>query len=73
MGKRNPPAPLDLSRDDQVLTLAEWRSLNRLSERTARRILHSPDAAPVTVMLSRQRVGVTVRANRDWQAARVRA
>jgi len=58
--------------DDQVLGFHEWCRLNRLSERTGRRIFNGPDG-PVVTMLSPRRYGVTVRANRDWQHARERA
>jgi hypothetical protein len=64
-------APLTSLADDQVLAFHEWCRLNRISERTGRRILASPDG-PQTVQLSPRRVGVTVRANRDWQHARSR-
>jgi hypothetical protein len=57
--------------DDQVLDFYSWCQLNRISERTGRRILASPDG-PQTVQLSPRRVGVTVRANREWQHARER-
>ena len=65
-------APLTSLADDQVLTFQEWCRLNRISERTGRRILDGPDAPTVT-MLSPRRIGVTVRANREWQHARERA
>ena len=58
--------------DDQVLDFHSWCQLNRISERTGRRILASPDA-PRIVQLSARRRGVTVRANRAWQHARERA
>ena len=64
-------APLTSLADDQVLSFLEWCSLNRISERTGRRILNGPDAPTVT-MLSPRRFGVTVRANREWQHARER-
>ena len=57
--------------DDQVLGFHEWCRLNRLSERTGRRIITGPDGPTVT-MLSLRRYGVTVRANREWQQARAR-
>jgi hypothetical protein len=57
--------------DDEVLTFAEWRDLNKLSERTARRIIASPDG-PVVTQLSARCIGVTRRNNRLWQAARAR-
>ena len=61
-------APLTSLADDQVLSFFEWCQLNRISERTGRRILDGPDGPTVT-MLSPRRVGVTVRANREWQRA----
>ena len=64
-------APLTSLADDQVLTFVEWCQLNRISERTGRRILDGPDAPTVT-MLSPRRFGVTVRANREWQQSRAR-
>jgi hypothetical protein len=64
-------APLTSLADDQVLSFVEWCRLNRISERNGRRILASPDG-PQTVQLSQRRVGVTVRANREWQRARER-
>jgi hypothetical protein len=73
--RRVPDAPLSTSLDDQVLTFPEWCQLNRISERTGRRILASPDpkARPVVTMLSPHRIGITVRNNRFWQKARERA
>jgi hypothetical protein len=72
--KLRPNQPLSRLLDDQVLTLPEWRRINRLSERTARRILSDPDPKkrPKLTQLSAQRKGVTVRANRDWQQSRTR-
>jgi ATP-dependent helicase YprA (DUF1998 family) len=64
-------APLAVLHDDQVLTFFEWCQLNRLSERTGRRILKDPDGPRVT-MLSPRRIGVTVRNNRNWQQSRER-
>ena len=63
--------PLTSLADDQVLSFPEWCSLNRISERTGRRLLNGPDGPTVT-MLSARRVGVTVRANRAWQQSRER-
>jgi hypothetical protein len=62
-------APLN---DDQVLTFSEWVRLNSISPRNGRRILQS-GTGPRVVRLSARRIGVTVRANREWQAARERA
>jgi hypothetical protein len=63
--------PLSVSHDDQVLTFVEWCKLNRISERTGRRILDGPDGPKVT-MLSPRRIGITVRANRAWQQSKER-
>ena len=57
--------------DDQVLDFHSWCQLNRISERTGRRILASPDS-PQTVQLSQRRVGIRVADNRAWQHARER-
>ena len=64
-------APLALSNDHQVLTFREWCALNRISERTGRRILASGNGPTVT-MLSARRVGITVGNNRRWQESRAR-
>jgi hypothetical protein len=58
--------------DDACLTLAEWYTLNGLSERQGRRILNDPEKRPKITMLSPLRKGVTVRANREWQESRSR-
>jgi hypothetical protein len=65
-------APLALSNDHQVLTFREWCQLNRISERTGRRILAGGNG-PVVTQLAAKRIGITIRANREWQAARARA
>jgi len=64
--------PLSPSHDDQILTFLEWCKLNRISERTGRRILDGPDGPKVT-MLSARRVGIAVRNNREWQQSKERA
>ena len=61
--------PLSQTNDDQVYTFTEWCRLNRFSERTGRRIIHSSDG-PEFVKFTARRYGVTVRANREWQATR---
>jgi hypothetical protein len=58
--------------DDEVLTIKEWCLLNKISERNARRILKAP-GAPAVLQLSTNRLGITRRANREWQQSRVRA
>jgi hypothetical protein len=55
--------------DEQVLTFAEWIAINGISPRTGRRILDGPDP-PAVVRLSARRIGITVKANREWQARR---
>jgi hypothetical protein len=65
-------APLTSLHDDQVLTFNEWVRLNRISERTGRRILDGGDG-PTVVTLSPRRIGITIRANREWQQSRERA
>jgi ABC-type siderophore export system fused ATPase/permease subunit len=62
--------PTTLS-DNQVLTFKEWAALNHISERNGRRIFARGDG-PATTQLSPKRVGVTVAANRAWQASRER-
>lgn len=69
--RRIPDAPLFPSHDDQVLTFPEWCQLNRVSARNGRRILASPDGPKVT-MLSARRIGITIRANRNWQKSKER-
>jgi hypothetical protein len=57
--------------DDRCLTFREWCQLNSIGERTGRRILASGNG-PVVTQLTTKRIGITVRANREWQAARAR-
>jgi hypothetical protein len=57
--------------DDEVLTFAEWCRLNKVSPRTGRRILASPNS-PIVTQLSDKRFGITRGNNRRWQAARAR-
>ena len=63
--------PLDPLLDDRCLTFREWCALNGIGERTGRRILDGP-APPAITQLSPRRIGITVRANRVWQAERAR-
>jgi hypothetical protein len=58
--------------DNQVLRFSEWCSLNDISPRTGRRIFARGDG-PATTRLSPKRIGITVRANKEWQASRERA
>jgi hypothetical protein len=57
--------------DEQVLTFREWCALNGISLRTGRRILAGANG-PTVVRLSARLIGVTVRANREWQQSRAR-
>ena len=65
-------APFAAEHSHQILTCLEWCSLNRISERTGRRILASGDGPTVT-QLSAKRIGVSVGNNARWQASRARA
>jgi hypothetical protein len=56
---------------DSILTFREWCRLNRLGERTGRRILKEP-GGPTVTQLSAQRIGISRRNNRAWQASRER-
>ena len=60
-----------MSNDNQVLTFHEWCQLNRISERTGRRILKS-GGGPKVVQLSEKRIGITIGANRAWQEQQAR-
>ena len=61
--------PLAINHDDQVLNFYEWCRINRISERTGRRIMAGGEGPTVT-WLSSRRMGVTIRANRDWQKSK---
>jgi hypothetical protein len=56
---------------DQILMFHEWCRLNRISERTGRRIFASGNG-PVVTQVSAQRIGVLVKNNQRWQASRAR-
>ena len=57
---------------DKVLTFAEWCALNKIGQRTGRRIIRSGNG-PVVTQLSERRIGITVANNRAWQASKARA
>jgi len=57
--------------EDEVLTFAEWCQLNKIGQRTGRRILKTP-TAPVVTQLSTKRIGITRGNNRRWQQSRAR-
>jgi hypothetical protein len=61
----------DYENDLQVLTLTQWCRLNNFSISTGQRRLRAPDAPPV-IQISDKRFGITVGANRVWQARRMR-
>ena len=58
--------------DDKVLTFAEWCALNKIGQRTGRRIIRSGNG-PVVTQLSERRIGITVGNNRRWQESRARS
>lgn len=64
-------APFDIDHDNQILSFREWCMLNKVSERTGRRILSS-GAGPAVTQLSDRRIGVSIGANRRWQQSRQR-
>jgi hypothetical protein len=57
--------------DDQILSIAEWCVLNRISRRTGTRILAGPDG-PIVTQLSAKRIGITRGNNAKWQRSRGR-
>jgi len=57
---------------DRVLTFAEWCALNKIGQRTGRRIIRS-GTGPVVTQLSERRIGITVGNNRRWQESRARS
>jgi hypothetical protein len=69
--KRIPRAHFSIDHDQQVLTFAEFCEMNSISPKTGRRILKAP-GGPVVTMLTKTRIGITVKAIRDWQASRTR-
>jgi hypothetical protein len=64
-------APLAPAHPNQILTFHEWCRLNRISERTGRRIVERGEV--VVTQLSPKRVGISVANNARWQASRERA
>jgi hypothetical protein len=53
----------------RILSFADWCRLNGISQATGRRILKS-GKGPVVTQLSDRRIGISVRANAEWQEAR---
>jgi predicted site-specific integrase-resolvase len=56
----------------RVMSFAEWCELNNLSRWTARRLIKA-GKGPAITQISDRLIGVTVRANREWQQSRERA
>jgi hypothetical protein len=70
--KRSQPFEVPTAAEDaQVLTLREWCQLNKISPRTAHRILKRPDG-PIVTMMSPKRIGITIGNNRACQESRAR-
>ena len=63
--------PLTIAHPNQVLTFHEWCQLNRISDRTGRRIFKSGNGPAIT-QLSPHRIGITVGNNAAWQQSRAR-
>jgi hypothetical protein len=65
---------LEGSPDELVLTVGQWAVLNGFSDATATRILSDPipENRPDVVRMSTQRKGITIGANKAWQARRSR-
>jgi hypothetical protein len=54
---------------DRVMTLGEWRALRRISASTERR-MRAAGSGPTLTHISDHLLGVTVRDDRAWLAAR---
>ena len=70
--QNNNPALDRVVDDDRVMLFARWCEVNGFSKATGRR-LRNTGQGPGFVQLSPRRIGVTVRANREWQKSRERA
>jgi hypothetical protein len=74
-GRRSTPRPhlreQQSIEGDRVLTFAEWCALNKIGQRTGRRIIRSGNG-PVVTQLSERRIGITIANNRAWQASKAR-
>ena len=63
----------DRALDDQrVMTLRQWCEVNGFSWATGLRLIKAGKGPKIT-QISDRRIGITVRANREWQQARERA
>ena len=56
---------------NRVMNFRQWCELNNISTITGWRIMKAGNG-PETLQLSERRIGITERANAEWQAARVR-
>jgi hypothetical protein len=56
--------------DDAVMSFAAWCALNDISQPTGRRLIKRGDG-PEIIRLSPKRIGITVKADREWKAKRV--
>lgn len=56
----------------RVLTFAQWCALNGISPATGRRLIKA-GRGPALIQLSDRRIGITIGANAEWQAARARS
>jgi len=72
IGRNGGPPLDDRLLDDRVMTFREWCQLNGIGIRTGWRILKGADP-PRIVQLTARRIGITVRANREWQERHSRA
>ena len=57
--------------DQRVLTLREWCKVNNFSVWTGKRLIKA-GRGPRLVQINDRRYGVSIRANREWQATRER-
>ena len=66
------PSVKDATREpNRVMNFRQWCELNNISTITGWRIMKAGNG-PETLQLSERRIGITERANAEWQAARVR-
>jgi hypothetical protein len=63
---------IDRDNDHSVLSFLQWCGLNGFSPATGRRIIKA-DKGPPLIRLSERRIGITIGANREWQASGTRA
>jgi hypothetical protein len=67
--QRTLPAPLDPARADQLLSVAEFAALNRISIRQVRRLLK--DRAVPFLRLSPRRLAIRTSDCHAWQTSRL--